>query len=62
MANIHESHRKCVIYGKEFVTNIDWKLSCSKECAKKRKSQMEKKYYRERKILKKWSEKSKCKR
>ena len=62
MASIHESHKKCIICGKEFVTNIDWKLSCSRECAKKRKSQMEKKYHRERKILKKWSEKSKCKR
>lgn len=34
MANIHESHKKCVICGKEFVTNRDWKLTCSNECSK----------------------------
>ena len=61
MANIHESHKTCVICGKEFVTNMDWKLTCSKECAKKRQSQTQKKYYRERRIKEKWSEKSKYK-
>ena len=33
--NIHESHKKCVICGKEFVTNMDWKLTCSQKCSKK---------------------------
>ena len=33
--NIHESHKTCVICGKEFTTNRSRKLTCSKECSKK---------------------------
>ena len=38
MANIHESHKTCVICGKEFVTNFDSKITCSATCAKKREN------------------------
>lgn len=41
MTNIHESHKKCIICGKEFVTNMDWKITCSKECARVRLNQRE---------------------
>lgn len=49
MANIHESHKKCVICGKEFVTRKDWKLTCSPKCSKARYNQRQ----REKKQLSK---------
>ena len=61
MANIHESHKTCVICGKDFESNRPTNITCSVLCSIKRKAEMDAKNYREHRIMKKWSEKNKCK-
>ena len=39
MANIHESHKKCVICGKVFTPTREHRIYCSYECSEKSKKQ-----------------------